>query len=826
MIRLKDRKTTSADRIIPVLATQHFDIIWRKPLDYYRQKQRQVIDTVLDIIDKYPDFHFAFQQADVLRHYARRAPENFERFRKAVASGQIEIVGGLEAIPDSNIPGGESLVRNILYGRQWVARNLGVEPKVATMLDAFGSSGQLPQILSKMGYSSFLSGRMPGASFPGNGITSLFVWKGIDGSEIAGINCDYASIPEASLGAWYGWGILEGFDKEYQESSLSPEVFKNDIISGLKNFSRLAGKEKNVVAVISGEEHLPRFELPEALKEFSEETGCRAQSMRYDKFAEHADWSSVDRLEGEYNVEFSGCYTTRIELKQLSRMAEEKLYRDEFVRSAAAADGRDFDGLCDISDLWRKLSFCQFHDAICGCHIDENYFHIIEAFEEIIKKTDEDIDIMLAGCGNNKQTLSVLNVNPFDITDIVQCETGGAAVAKDGVHIPSQTDGSLTWFPAALPAGDTVSYEISSLPAQIPQQLSPVGIDTRIGRFRLRAVTGGAEVRDERTSQIIFGPDSLGGRLVLKNENGTLWTENYTDKSVAEKACSGKIVSIEAGEVFVKITLEGLFGPNEADWSSFKKLKWQKEVYVHRFIDRIDLEVELFYEGRDTEVCLEFDCGLDAADARAVYDIPFGSLAREPYGSYQYRFGRGNWPAYSRVDYCDRNKGICIVHFGTPGVLAKDGRVSYSLLRSGTDYNQPLFPAKPEPLSFNNGRNRFRFSLIPHKTDEEAWLSQARCCVVPPRAGKSEANFRMPAIRIDAPNVYLSCLKPAEDGRGIIARVYEVIGSNSEFSLTFDNAKFKIIETSMDESEDAGAVNGSSLRIKAYEIRTFRLLPV
>jgi alpha-mannosidase len=72
--------------------------------------------------------------------------------------------------------------------------------------------------------------------------------------------------------------------------------------------------------------------------------------------------------------------------------------------------------------------------------------------------------------------------------------------------------------------------------------------------------------------------------------------------------------------------------------------------------------------------------------------------------------------------------------------------------------------------------------------------------------------------------VILSSLKPAEDGNGIIARVYEIIGSESEFAFGF-NKDWKIFETGMDESSDISEAVCGPIVIGPFEVKTFRLLP-
>ena len=97
-------------------------------------------------------------------------------------------------MPDVNMPGGESFVRQVMYGKRYYRQNLGVDVTVGWLLDTFGHHPQIPQILCLAGFKSFWFFR---------GVSSLdvpseFLWQGIDGTQIPAF--------------WlpYGYGLLHG----------------------------------------------------------------------------------------------------------------------------------------------------------------------------------------------------------------------------------------------------------------------------------------------------------------------------------------------------------------------------------------------------------------------------------------------------------------------------------------------------------------------------------------------------------------------------------------------------------------------------------------
>src|SRR5213592_2096972 len=70
--------------------------------------------TALRLLKEHPDYRFALDQVAYFKPFLERYPEEAAAFRKFVAEGRLQIVCGLDIMPDDNMPGGESFVRQIL----------------------------------------------------------------------------------------------------------------------------------------------------------------------------------------------------------------------------------------------------------------------------------------------------------------------------------------------------------------------------------------------------------------------------------------------------------------------------------------------------------------------------------------------------------------------------------------------------------------------------------------------------------------------------------------------------------------------------------------
>ena len=142
---------------IPVYLVQmnHFDPIWRRCWDRrfeyggqiyasYADVEQAVIDDWLKIAED-TEATFVLEQTVSLRKYLERRPEKRDILRKLARDGRFELLAGGEVIPDANMPMGESLVRNMLYGILWAEKTLGVSVTTGCRTDGFGSSAQIPQ---------------------------------------------------------------------------------------------------------------------------------------------------------------------------------------------------------------------------------------------------------------------------------------------------------------------------------------------------------------------------------------------------------------------------------------------------------------------------------------------------------------------------------------------------------------------------------------------------------------------------------------------------------------------------------------------------------
>ena len=161
----------------------HIDLAWLWPYEETRRKLRRSFSTALALMQDAPEFRFNQSSAHFYAQVEEDDPALFAAIQARVAAGQWEPIGGLWVEPDTNMPCGESLARQILYGQRYFERAFGQRHRVCWLPDCFGFSPALPQLLRQGGINSFLTIKVTWSEtnkFPHD----LFWWEGLDGSRV------------------------------------------------------------------------------------------------------------------------------------------------------------------------------------------------------------------------------------------------------------------------------------------------------------------------------------------------------------------------------------------------------------------------------------------------------------------------------------------------------------------------------------------------------------------------------------------------------------------------------------------------------------------
>ena len=179
---LRQPASPSAHRITAV-GHAHIDSAWLWPVRETARKCARTFANVLALMAEDPNLVFACSSAQQYAWVRDQHPELFARIRDRVAEGRFVPVGGMWVESDTNMPGGEALVRQFVAGQRFFAEEFGVECREAWLPDSFGYTAALPQIARLAGIRWFLTQKTSWNET--NRIPHhTFWWEGIDGSRL------------------------------------------------------------------------------------------------------------------------------------------------------------------------------------------------------------------------------------------------------------------------------------------------------------------------------------------------------------------------------------------------------------------------------------------------------------------------------------------------------------------------------------------------------------------------------------------------------------------------------------------------------------------
>jgi alpha-mannosidase len=379
---------------LAALGHAHIDTAWLWPLAETYRKTVRTFSSQLRYMEEYPEYRFACSQAQQYAWIKERNPDLWERVRSAVSAGQFVPVGGSWVEPDCNIPSGESLLRQFLHGQRFFERELGRRCNEFWSPDAFGYTGQLPQLMREAELTRFLTQKLSWNRFnkPDH---HTFVWQGIDGSEVLGhfppadTYSSEATVPELRRSA--------RDYKDHDQSGTSLLLF---------GYGDGGGG--------------PTRTMLETLRRVRDLQGVPRTTMRTsDEFFAALEAEPAERpvVVGELYFEYHrGTYTTQGRTKRLNRRCESALHDAEFLCAVLG----DEPPRAELDRLWKLLLLNQFHDILPGSSIGVVHEESERDLTEVEAGANALCDAVLGGSGEEP-----VNTIGFERREVAELPGGG-----------------------------------------------------------------------------------------------------------------------------------------------------------------------------------------------------------------------------------------------------------------------------------------------------------------------------------------------------------------------------------------------------------------
>ena len=757
-------------RLLHMIGNAHIDPVWLWQWPEGYQEVRATFQSACDRLDDYPEFVFTCDSSLFFAWVEESDPELLERIRGHVASGRFQIVGGWWIEPDCNIPGGESFVRQALYGQRYLQERFGLTATTGANLDSFGHNATIPQILAKSGCDSYVFLR-PGPLEKPDLPAPLFRWASPDGSSVLAyrIPHEYCA-PKDDIG--------EHVEKAI--ATLPDDAAEYAVFYGVGNHGggpTIANLEQ--IRLLNERAGAPRLE-PSSLR----------------RFFDAAAGADVPTVEGELQYHSPGCYTTHSGIKRWNRRAENLLQRAEKWSAIAASLGARRYPAAELREAWQLLLFNQFHDTLAGTSIEPAYEDARDqighaaslaanAFNAATQSIARQIRIEQE---EEMRPVVVFNPHPWPVRADAEVEytwlrdAGAHVVDDDGESVPMQLTRPLTTMSSAR--GRLV----------FPVELPPLGYRTY--RVRLGAVEGEPLRATETTLEnehLLLELDPASGRiarLVLKatgtdladpsrphavvvDDRSDTWghgVERY-DRVAGEFECV-RVSLLETGPVRAMLRVESRWGSStlREDYVLGAEATW------------VDVRVALDWHEQLKLLKLRYPTSVEAATA--TYEIPYGHLERPANGHEE--------PGQTWVDVSGDGRGLTVINDAKAGYDVVAADIGISVVRSPVwAWHDPRELEEGGDFEYmDQGRQNFVVRLVPHGGDWRA------ADVVRRSLELNQPPFALIETFHDGPlaqrrafaddgggTVVLTVLKEAEDGRGVVVRAYETAGRPARASL-------------------------------------------
>lgn len=420
------------DNVFCVISHTHWDREWYAPLEVFRHRLVDLIDTLLDILKEYPEYVFHMDaQTVVLEDYLAVRPSKREELKKHIHNRRI-MVGPWYLQNDFYLTSGEATIRNLLEGEK-LCREFGGQGKIGYAPDQFGNISQLPQILRGFGYDNFVFGRgFSEYTLGENGdlcrkpSPTEFVWKGPDGSEVLAIHMRH----------WYNNAqrFSEDIDMSYRFLKSIEKTFDNEF-----TFTPY-------YLLMNGVDHLqPQENLLPILEQLQTRLNENQAICQYN-FDDYLE--NVKTYLNENDVELpvhtgelrsghdfdllKGTLSSRHYLKVLNAKAQ-SLLENRLEPLYAMLEQNGLKGATSVDRfryLWKNLLRNHPHDSICGCsrdevhaHMENRYYEFFEFANEYLKRGMQLAADHTAACRKGKRdeyVLTVFNTLSFPIEQAVR----------------------------------------------------------------------------------------------------------------------------------------------------------------------------------------------------------------------------------------------------------------------------------------------------------------------------------------------------------------------------------------------------------------------
>ncbi|HZG87080.1 alpha-mannosidase [Paenibacillus sp.] len=795
----------------------HIDMAWLWRLAHSREKASRTFATVLHLMRQYPEYRFLHTSPQLYKFLKQDYPDIYREVKAKIASGEWEIAGGMWVEPDTNVPNGESLIRQVLFGKRFIEREFGRKTNVVFLPDVFGYSWALPQIIRGSGIDFFMTSKISWSQynrFP----YDTFLWRGADGTEIL---THFITTPEVGSKPYTYNGIADPYQVKGTWDQYKQKDINDELILAFGWGDGGGGPTKEMLEAARAMKNmpgLPRFELGK-LEPYLERLAARV------------DPAKLPVWDGELYLEYHrGTYTSQAFIKRANRLAETLFHNAEWA--SLYADwllGASNYPQAELNEGWEKLLLNQFHDILPGSSIRQVYDDAREDFREIERIGRGALDAALRSIADRVR-LPAAGVVVFNslsrprgglIELPWRSELDGLALEESGLAQTVEERGERRLLLAA-PEVPSLGYRALAF---VPRAAAPAGamtitpelVETALYRIRFDERGHIVSLYDKRHGREALQPGKRGNVLQAFEDRPMKFDAWDIDLYYQEKLS-------EADELIeAAVEEEGpLRGVLRLVWR-FHRSTITQRVTVYAHSPRIDFRTEVDWQ--EKQVLLKAAFPIHVRANKATYDIQFGSIERPTHWNTSWDYAKFEVCAQKWADLSEGNYGVALLNDCKYGYDAKDNTLRLTLIKS---------PVEPDETA-DRGRHEFTYALLPHAGGwrEGRVVEEAYDLNVPLLAAERTArpDGELPGCggfaSLSCDHAMVETVKKAEDDDACIVRVYEYKQCRADgIRLAFGRPiRRAALCNLVEEGEAPVAVSGGELEfsLRPFEIKTFKI---
>lgn len=820
--------------VITAVGHSHIDVAWLWRLKHTREKCARTFSTVNHLMEQYPEYVFVQSMPQLYEFIEQDYPETYERIKENIQAGKWEVTGGMWVEADCNIPSGESLVRQFLFGTRYMKEHFGVECSVLWLPDVFGYSWALPQIIAKSGLKYFMTTKISWSQY-NRAEYDTFMWRGLDGTEVL---THFITATEGSTPRFYTYNgtLTPAFAKwtweHYKQKDINDELL---IAYGWGDGG--GGPTKEMIETGKRMQELPR--VPEIrfgkAEDFFQRLAARVEGQ-----------PRLPVVDGELYLEYHrGTYTSQARTKKNNRKSEVLLHDLELFSCLASQCVAGFAYPQQaINDNWKIVLRNQFHDILPGSSIHEVYEDSQREFAEVFESGGTHLQTSLQSLASAVSLagprIVVFNPVSWSRGGSIQIpwgpELAGAEITDENgspvpVHViddrgEKRLEIQVPEVPGLGYRAFAVSRPKSASALDSFEPTTPDATDAVVSVDDRRIESQFYIIELDERGRIVRLYDKEAQREVLAPGQAANVLMAFEDRPMSFDAWDIDLYYQDKVYPVDDLVVWEVSKPTPSQ--AVVRLKWklldstiEQRMIVRGDSRRIDFRTDV--DWHEHQVLLKVAFPVDIRATKATYEIQFGNVERPTHWNTSWDYAKFETVAHRWVDLSEQDYGVSLLNDCKYGHDIKDNVIRLTLIKSGIE---------PDPMA-DQGHHSFTYSLYPHTGN---WFAGGTV------REAYELNFGLRCVYVDGPSGHLpvvgslatvsslstilDTVKRSEDDDSLILRFYEYGNRRDTVKVNFPSSVRNICECNLMEKpieEVTHSGNEVVFQMRPYEIKTLKI---